>query len=395
MKYTLFGDGIHDDTAAIQEMLNSYSEVILPAPKVCYLISKPLVLRSFCKLTLPRYAEIRLAPDSNCVMLKNETKDSYAKRSDSKLFGSYLNYYSPDAPCQNIAVEGGVWNFNNKNQNPNPLSNGKYEPEGYSGFGFLFYNVQNLAMSNLTLKDPCNFAVTMDTVSYFDIHDITFDYNDGNLYQSNMDGIHLCGNCHHGNLERLFGTCYDDIVALNAHEGSCGPITDITVSKIYTQEAYSAVRLLSASKKSPIKNVHICDIYGTFYHFCVAMMHFYETGEQGVLENITIDNIYASKSSRDKVKFYLVHKYRKYGIIDASEELDIKNLCITNLHRCEKVDITPTIWFFENTNIQNLILKNITCENKTNEKDMPLLQIDCDVKEMSLSMLFENGKAIE
>ena len=57
--------------------------------------------------------------------------------------------------------------------------------------------------------------------------------------------------------------------------------------------------------------------------------------------------------------------------------------------------MTPTIWFFENTNIENLILKNITCENKTNEKDMPLLQIDCDVKEMSLSMLFENGKAVE
>ena len=59
LKYTLYGDGIHDDTAAIQEMIDSgVCEVSLPAPEKCYLISKPLVIPSNFKLKLPRYTII-------------------------------------------------------------------------------------------------------------------------------------------------------------------------------------------------------------------------------------------------------------------------------------------------------------------------------------------------
>ena len=50
-KYVLYGDGMHDDTAAIQEMIDSgVCEVSLPAPKNFYLISKPLVIPSNFKL---------------------------------------------------------------------------------------------------------------------------------------------------------------------------------------------------------------------------------------------------------------------------------------------------------------------------------------------------------
>jgi hypothetical protein len=70
----LYGDGIHDDTLAIQEMIDSGKcEVSLPVPDKYYLISKPLELPSNFRLVLPRYAEIRLAKGSNCVMLKNKT----------------------------------------------------------------------------------------------------------------------------------------------------------------------------------------------------------------------------------------------------------------------------------------------------------------------------------
>lgn len=43
MAYQLYGDGIHDDYPAMQEMLDSLvCEVVLPAPKKCYTISKTL-----------------------------------------------------------------------------------------------------------------------------------------------------------------------------------------------------------------------------------------------------------------------------------------------------------------------------------------------------------------
>ena len=68
--YKLYGDGIHDDFPAIQEMLDSGScEVILPAPAKNYLITQTLVLSSNTRLVLPRFATIRLADGANCPMV--------------------------------------------------------------------------------------------------------------------------------------------------------------------------------------------------------------------------------------------------------------------------------------------------------------------------------------
>ena len=80
-QYTLYGDGIHDDQPAIQEMLDSGScEVALPAPAVRYLIKRPLTIPSHCKLKLPRFAEIRLADGANCFMLQNKAMSKPQQR---------------------------------------------------------------------------------------------------------------------------------------------------------------------------------------------------------------------------------------------------------------------------------------------------------------------------
>lgn len=364
MQNCLFGDGIHDDTAAIQELLDSSAEVSLPQPSGCYLISKPLILHSGNRLSLPRFAEIKLAAQSNCYMLKNETVDDCKKRTEIEAF-SFVNFYSPNFTCENIEVSGGIWNFNNKEQNENPQMTKKYEPAGYTGYGFLFYNVRNLKLSSLTLKDPVTFAVMLDTVSHFSVEDIEFDYNDGNPCQANMDGIHLCGNCHHGRLQNLCGRCYDDVVALNAEEGSCGHISDISISGIHTDKSYSAVRLLSARPQAAVKNVHISDIHGTFYHFCIALMKNYKTEFRGSFQNIEIENVYASKCSKGHVNHPWVHNYPHYALIDISSELDIENLKISNLFRDEDFDpLAATILADKGTKIKNFVFDNINSLNK-------------------------------
>ena len=375
MSYTLYGDGIHDDTGAIQELIDNNCEVSLPAPKVCYLISKPLELHSNLRFVLPRFAEIRLKEGSNCYMLKNKTVDDYQDRIETRLF-QHVNRYSlaPEARCENIEVRGGIWNFNNKQQPPNPISIGRCDPPDYTGLCFLFYNVKNLRLSSLTMKDPANFAVTMDTVSYFTVDNITFDFNDGNLYQSNMDGIHLCGNCHHGTIENLFGTCYDDVVALNSAEGSAGPIEDVTVRGIYTENSYSAMRLYASSPETAIRNVHISDVHGTFYHFGICFMPAGGEGKRALYENITIEQMYGGKASRDLVKFPYVHNYRKFALIEVEDGADVKNLTIADVHRREFVDGTvPTLRFAGSAVIENLILHNITAENFTDTDEMPFI----------------------
>lgn len=68
----LYGDGVHDDTAAIQEMLDSgICEVALPAPSVKYCISETLRVHSKPTLRLPETAEIFLLANSSCPMLTN------------------------------------------------------------------------------------------------------------------------------------------------------------------------------------------------------------------------------------------------------------------------------------------------------------------------------------
>ena len=61
--FGIVGDGVHDDTSAIQVLLDSGSPcVALPIPKKEYLISKTLHLHSGQELRLARFARVRLAP---------------------------------------------------------------------------------------------------------------------------------------------------------------------------------------------------------------------------------------------------------------------------------------------------------------------------------------------
>ena len=119
--YQLYGDGIHDDTKAIQELIdNSGNELRLDAPNVCYLISAPLELPSNFSLVLPRFAEVKLAKGSDCVMLKNKTCENIVKRKNRGVF-DYVNIFDPDYYAENIEVTGGIWNYNNKEQRENPF----------------------------------------------------------------------------------------------------------------------------------------------------------------------------------------------------------------------------------------------------------------------------------
>ena len=404
----LYGDGIHDDTIAIQEMIdNAGCELTLPSPQAYYLISAPLEIPSNFKLRLPRFAEVRLAKDSNCVMLRNKmvadrkerTLELYgaeiAARSEMLVY-DYINEYSPDAPCCNIEVEGGIWNLNNLEQSPNPiwarLKHLKCEPYSYSGFIFLFYNVKNLRISSLTLKDTSTFAMVLDKISYYTVNDITFDFNYGNPFAACMDGIHICGNCHFGEITNLKGACYDDLVAINGDEGSSGPITNLKVSGIYAEDCHSAVRFLSF--KSPMERIHISDIYGTFYQDCIGFSKYYlKSPYPGLYDAIPIDHVYASKAK-------LLPVYNKsanqppYPLIQVQSGVKVKSLKISDMYRQEHEIPVETIHICEGAEVDSLIMENISTENHTQEKDMPTLVNRGAIKRLEAKSIMENGEAV-
>ena len=388
--YQLYGDGIHDDYPAIQEMIDSgVCEVSLPAPKKHYLISKTLVLPSNFRLVLPRYAEIRLADGANCVMLRNAwtpiPDDGTVVREGRHRIWNFVTRISP-APehiCTNIEVIGGIWNFNNLGVMPNPLHTLEFgENEDYTGFGFQFFNVKNLKLASMTLKDPVTFAVTIDICSYFTVEDITFDFNLGNPIALNMDGIHLDGNCHHGVIRNLKGACYDDLIALNAYEGYAGPITNIEIDGLWAENCHSAVRLLALHER--MENIHISNVFGTYYQYCIGLSKFYPDAVTDGFDTITIDNVYASKADRDALAWYPYPKSRVYPLIWVQDGVMLKHLTLNSIHRREYNTPIELVYLGKGHPIDTVIINDVTVENYTG-KPMPVVVNEGQVKNLQLT----------
>ena len=394
----LYGDGLHDDTKALQERIDTAGcELILPAPSVCYLISEPLSLPSCFRLVLPRFAEVRLAPHSDCYMLTNKLeRNPDFVPSQNESFFTYLGRYRADRPCENIEIRGGIWNHNNLEQSPNPLCAGLAPGREYNGHLMLFYNVKNLKISDLTLKDPVNFSVSLDTVSCFTVENLTFDFNYGNCQSICMDGVHVYGNCHFGVIRNLKGACRDDLVALNADEGSCGPISDIEIDGIFADICHSAVRLLTHTQ--PVERVHITNVFGTFYQYGIGFTISPDDGwvasheRTGYFDAITLDNLYIAKSTRYAYTYPYPDAY-VYPLIYVESGLILKNVCIRDLHRREYQVAVDTMFIAGNTTVDHLTLQNVSTENHTG-KSFPLLHNESHIRVLRVDEIRSDGGAI-
>ena len=372
---TLYGDGIHDDTKALQAMLDERTAFVkFPMPKVCYLISAPLRIYSGQELSLDRYCHLKLMPNSNCVMLENADMEN---------------------GDNNITVTGGIWDLNNLEQEKNPIhfaenklffSSGSY-PTVYTGVTISFYRVKNLKIAHLTTKDPVTFSIMLNVVESFTVEDITFDFNYGNPWPINMDGVHLSGNCHFGVIRNLKGRCFDDLVAINADECDPGPVTDVQVDGLFANDCHSAVRLLSANY--PVERISIGNVYGTYYQYCIGITKYYE-GNDGYFDGIVLKNIFASKSLNNPI-------YRQgskvYPVIWFQSGLLVKNISIENVFRKENSVAIETIGIDKNTTIENMSVNNMVQENLLPEK-FPLIFNRGTIENFYTGSLRSNGGEI-
>lgn len=286
----LVGDGVRDDTEAIQARLDSGAAcVYLPPPKDHYVISRTLKIGSEQELRLDRFTRIRLAPQSNCPMLENRT---YRAGTGTNVF---------------VAVTGGIWDMDNQNQRGNFMQDPelaksaptKFDPDFFFGMSMRFCHVERLTVRGVTVRNPVNYGIEFGHVSYVTADDVTFDYRQGNPTLLNMDGLHFDGFCHHLRITNLRGTCYDDMIALNANDGTCspeeGPISDVDIDGLYCDYCHSAVRLLSAD--APVSRVTIRNVHGNFYVSAVWLTHhFWNRPAPGRFDDIVISDIFAAKA---------------------------------------------------------------------------------------------------
>jgi hypothetical protein len=202
------------------------------------------------------------------------------------------------------------------------------------------------------------------------VENITFDFNTGNPYSVNMDGIHLNGNCSHGYIHNLKGACYDDLIALNAHEGSAGDITNIEIDGIFAENCHSAVRLLTV--KHAIKNIRISNVFGSYYQYCIGFTKFYPGETTGYFDGITLDNICASKSTRKPIQEMHMGKDIDYvfPFIWLQDDTHHKSITINGVHRREYEVPVDTIHIGKETKVDRLDIRNVTLENFTEQPSL-------------------------
>lgn len=363
----LYGDGIHSDLKGIQELLDSREPLVyLPAPKKCYLIDKALRIYSGQTLKLDSTTVIRLMPYSNCLMLKNDPEDG---RHD-------------------IHIEGGIWDYNNLEQKSNPLIDGsrKHLPTHFDGkpattvtytddyFGSImrFWGVKRLTISGLTYKNPVTYCLHMAETEYFTVENVRFDMNYGNPHPINMDGVHIDGGCRFGMIHNVQGTCYDDVVALNADDGHDGFISDIVIDGVYANDALRGVRLLST--KSPVSRISISNVFGTYYQNAILIGYFYTfSGIRGKFDHIVIRNEFASQAPR--LPIYHKKPAYEFALIEVQGQTDVSSLQVDCAHRREEYADIEMVRIREEAHVGVLSLSHVSQENLTG-KEFPMISID-------------------
>ena len=360
----LFGDGVHDDTAAIQARLDSGTPcVYLPPPTKHYLISKALEIGSWQELRLDRHSVVRLAPKSDCHMVINK------------------NWRTGD---RHIAVTGGIWDFNNLGQSPNPHMTmhcnppykakipDHFERDFFNGEMFTFDKVDGLTVKGITLRNPTTYGFQMTRTCNFLIDDVTLDYTTWNPSPLNLDGIHLDGGCHHGRISNIRGTAFDDMVALNSADGICsaheGPIHDIDIDGIYAEYSHSAVRLLAAG--TSVSRITIRNVHGGFYVYAIGLTHHFKGRPRGRFDDIVIENVFASKARTPDG----ISSREWYPLIWVENGADVGNLSIRNFRRVEKVYGVPSIRVAEDATVERLTVRDCRMEDSL-EKPIKFLDL--------------------
>jgi hypothetical protein len=347
----LVGDGTHDDTAAIQALLDSRRTLVyLPAPPKHYVISKPLRICSNQTLQLDRFTVIRLKDGSDCLMITNDDHER----------GN-----------ENVALIGGVWDMHNEGQSLAEYQKtrnwkGAYEPARYLGVLMRFNRVKRLTLRGLTLKDPVTFSTQLGNLEEFTIEDIAFDHN---LKRTNMDGIHVHGNSRHGRITNLKGATNDDLVALNADDGgifemSRGAIEDVVVGGVWAKDGYTGVRLLSAG--SPIRRIRLANIFGSYRYNVVSFTnHKVHPGTASTFEDISIRGLFCGKSAMGMKLDPSEPGSSNLSLIWIDAPAVVHGLTVSDIRRTETVWPAATMFIEPGATIKALQLTQATIFNRT------------------------------
>ena len=298
---------------------------------------------------LDRFTRVRLAPQSDCSMLTN------------------ARWTEGD---RDIAVSGGVWDFDNVNQ---PANRWIVPKPGPSPKIFEFEKVEGLTLRGITFRNPVWYNCQLRCVSHFTVEDITFVQDKWNPKPINMDGINIQGGSHHGRVANLRGTCFDDMVALNADDPRAPygrlPITDIDVDGLYSDFTHRGVRIYSCCRQ-PVKRVTVRNVHIRTYRNAVGITNFRPNEGPGVFDDIVIRDIQSSVTHEPDDGY---HDPVAWPLVWVEGNCEVGHLVIDNLSRTETWRAAhPTIGIDPKATVEHLAISNCRQVNETKD-DMVFL----------------------
>lgn len=352
-----YADGIHDDTQALQELLDNCGIVTLDKPGK-YLVNKTLKIHSNTRFVLSPGAHIIAAPMSRCALIENE-------------------FFAGGGRNENIEIIGGIWDGNCDEMGLDAYYEAKhredepYSPSLFKGKLIRFAHIDNLILEKMTVKDPVSYGIQIADAVGFITRDLYFDYN---WHFGTTDGVHINGPAFNGVIENLHGTTNDDMVSLatidELHaEVTKGEIANVYIHNISAVNGYSGIRLLSAGDFD-IRCIHINGVYGEYRHNAVLIsQHNTRPGTRTWFDDITIEQIHASKSDKllgeDCFTMWDAKAPYTDPVIWIEEGINMGNCIIRDVSRNEKSKITKAylIQIDKNAVVDRLLIENVTQKN--------------------------------
>lgn len=348
----LYGNGIHDDTAAIQELLDKRGVVTIDQPGT-YLISRTLIIHSNTKFVLSPGARILAAPNSRCTLIQNEALLSLGKTRD-----------------ENIEIVGGIWDANCDEQGLDYAYEADHRLDDpfsldiFKGKAIRFGFIDRIVLQQMTVRNPVSYGIQIGAVRGFVVRDIFFDYN---WHFQTTDGVHINGPAYDGVIENLAGTTNDDLVSLTTYdephaEFSLGPIENIAIHNLCGRNAYSGIRLLSG-EDCPLRGIHISGLYGTYRHHGIVINNNNNRPGKNWFDQIVIENVFACKSDTPlgpDCALYWENNADRAAFLYFGVDAVCGNITVRNVHRHQEISTeSPLFRFDETCVIDRLVLDNI------------------------------------
>jgi len=348
----LYADGIHDDTLALQQMLDQRGIVTVDRPGT-YLVSRTLIMHANTRFVLAPGAKLLAAPYSKCALIENEHFAGGGRDANIEILGGIW-----DGSCDQMGLDG-VYEAQHRLDDP-------YSPSLFKGKLIRFAHVDGLCLEKMTVKDPVSYGVQIADAVGFVVRDIVFDYN---WHFGTTDGIHVNGPAKSGVIENLTGTTNDDMVSLTTIDEShaevtVGEISNVYIHNVCAYNGYSGIRLLAADNFA-IKNVHINGVYGDYRHNAVLVSHHYLRPNTKIwFDDIVIEHVHASKSTTpltDDCFTFWEHECRCGPLIWFEKEVECGRVTLRNISRHETQD-TPAylVQLDKKAVIGRLVAENIS-----------------------------------